>query len=213
MASTTKRSERRQRVAAALLRVVVAEGMDAASLRAVAAEAGMSLGMVQRLFDTKDELLLFTYRACLDAMAARITEAVEDRQGLPMLVMLRAALLAALPLDEQRRADWRYIIAFGERFGTRDDIAEMIAEDDARSYRDMLGLLQAAEALGQIPAGHDLPGAAHLLRLLSEGMTLSLLGGRDGSVAAVTSGLDAALELLRATPAGAGRPADTTPTD
>ncbi|APU17434.1 TetR/AcrR family transcriptional regulator [Actinoalloteichus fjordicus] len=209
MASTANRAERRRQIAAGLLRVVVSEGMDAASMRAVATEAGVSLGMVQRLFETKDELLLFTYRACIDAMARRITEAVEQRQQQPFLILLRAAL----PMDEERRADWRFIIAFGERFGSRPEIAEMIAEDDAQSYRDMLALLQAAEQIGQIPAGHDLEGAARLLRLLSEGMTLSLLAGRDGSVAAATRGLDTALALLRGVPVGAAPDDDTAPTE
>ncbi|APU23520.1 TetR/AcrR family transcriptional regulator [Actinoalloteichus sp. GBA129-24] len=213
MASTANRAERRRQIAAGLLRVVVSEGMDAASMRAVATEAGVSLGMVQRLFETKDELLLFTYRACIDAMARRITEAVEQRQQQPFLILLRAALLAALPMDEERRADWRFIIAFGERFGSRPEIAEMIAEDDVQSYRDMLALLQAAEQIGQIPAGHDLEGAARLLRLLSEGMTLSLLAGRDGSVAAATRGLDTALALLRGVPVGAAPDDDTAPTE
>ena len=69
--------------------------MEAASLRAVAAEAGVSMGAVQHYFTTTDEMLLFALDYGNDLLAARIPRLLAERQpghaagDLP--VVLRAA--------------------------------------------------------------------------------------------------------------------------
>ncbi len=50
---------RRHSIAEAVFRLAAARGADAVSLRDVAGEAGVSLGMVQHYFRSKDEMLLF----------------------------------------------------------------------------------------------------------------------------------------------------------
>ncbi len=58
-------AERREQLVAAAIAVASREGIDAATVRAVAAEAGVSLGVVHYCFQDKDELL--------EAMAHEIT--------------------------------------------------------------------------------------------------------------------------------------------
>ena len=58
----------RRSIAEAVFRLAVARGADAVSMRDVAAEAGVSLGMVQHYFRSKDEMLLFA----LDHMRDRV---------------------------------------------------------------------------------------------------------------------------------------------
>ncbi len=58
-------AERREQLIAAAITVASREGIDAATVRAVAAEAGVSLGVVHYCFQDKDELL--------EAMAHEIT--------------------------------------------------------------------------------------------------------------------------------------------
>ena len=50
--------ERRRQIADALLRTAAARGLHATGMREVAAEAGVSLRLVQYYFGTKEELLL-----------------------------------------------------------------------------------------------------------------------------------------------------------
>src|ERR1700759_1924338 len=59
--------ERRRQIAEALLRVAAARGLHATGMREVAAEAGVSLRLVQYYFGTKEELLL----AAMQHLAAR----------------------------------------------------------------------------------------------------------------------------------------------
>ena len=54
--------ERRARLTEVLLAVVSEVGLEGASIRAVAARAGVSIGTVQHYFATKDEMLLYAYR-------------------------------------------------------------------------------------------------------------------------------------------------------
>lgn len=60
-------AERREQLIEAALTVASRDGIDAATVRAVAAEAGVSLGVVHYCFQDKDELL----RAVADAITAQ----------------------------------------------------------------------------------------------------------------------------------------------
>jgi len=60
-------AERREQLIEAALAVASRDGIDAATVRAVAAEAGVSLGVVHYCFQDKDELL----RAVADAITAQ----------------------------------------------------------------------------------------------------------------------------------------------
>lgn len=81
---------RRLELMEALWRITRREGFDAISLRKVAAEAGVSMGMVQHYFVTKDEMLRFAMEM--------IEEDVRRRVG---------ARIAALPANHSpRRFVW-----------------------------------------------------------------------------------------------------------
>src|SRR4051794_41782337 len=53
------------------------DGSQAVSMQAVAAEAGVSVGLIYRYFGGKDDLLLAVIVGVLDAFATRVPEAVE----------------------------------------------------------------------------------------------------------------------------------------
>ena len=61
--------ERRRQIADALLRVAATRGLHATGMREVAAEAGVSLRLVQYYFGTKEELLL----AAMQYLAVRFS--------------------------------------------------------------------------------------------------------------------------------------------
>src|SRR6204780_3476271 len=62
--------ERRRQIADALLRTAVKRGLHATGMREVAAEAGVSLRLVQYYFGTKEELLL----AAMQQLAAQFSD-------------------------------------------------------------------------------------------------------------------------------------------
>src|ERR1700716_1225619 len=95
---------RRRLIAEALWRVTRAEGLDAVSLRQVATEAGVSMGLIQHYFDSKDEMLIFARETISDRVGQRITNRIAVLGETPEpSALVRAVLVEMLPLDEPRR--------------------------------------------------------------------------------------------------------------
>ena len=63
--------ERRRQIADALLRTAARRGLHATGMREVAAEAGVSLRLVQYYFGTKEELMLLAMQQLAAQFAAR----------------------------------------------------------------------------------------------------------------------------------------------
>ena len=71
--------ERRARLTEVLLEVVAESGLEGASIRTIAARAGVSIGTVQHYFKTKDEMLQHAYRRVGADLGARAEAAAERR--------------------------------------------------------------------------------------------------------------------------------------
>ncbi|MEV0644912.1 TetR/AcrR family transcriptional regulator [Phytomonospora sp. NPDC050363] len=104
---------RRRQITDAARRVIVRGGLDAATFQAVAAEAGMSVRLVQYYFGTKKEFLLGTLDSVVHAMAARFTVELEGLGAEPEpRVALRTIGRALLPLDDIRRDEAKVLAAY-----------------------------------------------------------------------------------------------------
>lgn len=112
MPKAVDHAERREELAAALWRVVMRDGIEAASIRQVACEAGWSSGSLRHYFDTQSDLLAFAMELVMRRARARI-EALADEPD----PRARAAriLQEVLPLDDERRAEMQVWLAFTMR--------------------------------------------------------------------------------------------------
>lgn len=120
--------ERRQQIARALYRLTAAHGLDEVSLRRVAAEAGVSTGLVQHWFRTKDQMLRFAVETVGEQVEARLDQRrAEIEHGTPRQAV-RAVLVELLPLDEQRRLEAHVAVAFGARAAVSPEIARSLRE-------------------------------------------------------------------------------------
>lgn len=94
-------------------RVIVRGGLAEASLAAIAAEAGVSVGLIQRYFATKDELLAFAFDHLLERTLERIETARSARgDGEEVADTAYRMLETMLPLDEERFAESAVWVAF-----------------------------------------------------------------------------------------------------
>ncbi|CAM5387878.1 hypothetical protein SGRIM128S_03563 [Streptomyces griseomycini] len=91
------------------MRLAATRGLEAVSLRHVAAEAGSLPGMVQHYFRTKDEMMGFALEMVMDRIEERSRAALTP--GSPREIV-RALLLQILPLDETRRLEGHVGLAF-----------------------------------------------------------------------------------------------------
>lgn len=180
--------ERRRQLAEALWRVVVREGLESVSLRHVAAEAGVSMGMVQHYFATKDEMLLFALASMTERVGGRMAQAfaaLPDPDDPKQRV--RAVLLAVLPLDDERRVEAQVGVTFLARAPVDARLADYLRSGYAEGHEFLAGQLQAA--------GVDDPEQqAHLLFALVDGLTAHTLAGHhtpEAALAVLAAQLDA----------------------
>ena len=163
---------RREEIAEALWRVVRRDGIRAASVRTVAAEAGWSPGAVRYYFPDQDGLLSFA----MDLVTRRVTQRIEalDAKGSPTTIVLRY-LEEALPLDAERRAEFDVWMAF---------MAQAQAESGAGTLHEHVdtvhnGLRQLCESLlqslaqaGALKEGLDLRREVERLHAVIDGLAL-----------------------------------------
>jgi AcrR family transcriptional regulator len=103
---------RRRELGEALWRVVLREGIEAASVRKVAAEAGLSKGSLRHVFPSQSELLTFAMQLIQGEVIRRVAavEATDDVRD-----MVERHLQSLLVLDPETRAVIDVWLAFVAR--------------------------------------------------------------------------------------------------
>lgn len=125
--------------------MIADEGLEAATVRRIATEAGCTTGRVTHYFDSKEDVLVAALGAVHESAAARMAAQVEGHGG-DGAAALRAVLLEALPLDDERRREWRVWLAFWGRASTD----ERLVREHERRYDAWRGVLTTlvAEVIG-----------------------------------------------------------------
>ncbi|KOV82160.1 TetR/AcrR family transcriptional regulator [Nocardia sp. NRRL S-836] len=159
---------RRREIGAAVCRVMAARGLDAVSLRHVAAEAGVSMGRVQHYFATKDEMLLFAFRLISDRVADRIGQVWSDDPR----TFLRALLLELLPISAAARAEAPVLAAFLAQAVVEPRLAEPLRAGSHEMVAFVAGQIRAVR-----PEGDAERDALALLAFV-DGLMLQVLIGQ-----------------------------------
>jgi AcrR family transcriptional regulator len=181
--------KRRQQIADALLRTAAARGLHATGMREVAAEAGVSLRLVQYYFGTKEELLLAAMQHLAARFAARATarfRAASESGGPANPRDIIAAILAeGLPVDDERRT-FHVIYTAYLALSLTDPalaIAPLVKNSDA-VINVVAAQLRAAQDAGDTPAHLDPEMEAFSLLAMSAGLATSILSGQSSAAQA-----------------------------
>lgn len=192
--------QRRADVAEVAARLVAEEGRKALTVRRVADAAGQSTTVVSHYFDDMGELLYETYSLAVRRSRARI-DAVLDADPADIVGLAEALL----PLDAERKADWRIWLAFwGEAFGSPELAGEQRrrARTSADRFHRCLELL---DERGRVAGEPDLRAAADRVAALILGIAAeAVFDPRKWTAAAQRAAIRAAL-------AGAGLRLDRQP--
>jgi AcrR family transcriptional regulator len=170
--------ERRRQIAGALLRVAAARGLHQAGLREVAAEAGLSVRLIQYYFGTKEQLLLYATHQLAVQLSDRVMARVRAADGGGPRAIIEAILAEALPDDEDSRmfhVIWTSYLALS----LTDPALDMgpLGRDADAVGRVIAAQLRAAQDAGQAPPGLDADLEATSLLALSAGLSNSVLVG------------------------------------
>jgi AcrR family transcriptional regulator len=129
---------RRQDVVEAVLRIIAGDGLERASLRETADEAGLAVGSVRHYFAGSEELLAFAFASVVDRIVRRLEASLPGVHAAdPGTPEHRAAILTLLcgllPLDGPRALEVCAWMAFRNAARVRPFLA---AEAD-RSHREV----------------------------------------------------------------------------
>lgn len=104
--------KQRHVVAEATLRVIRRSGLEHATVRNIAMEAGLSVGSMRHYFSTQVELFAF----CMNLFLHRIEKRVETMiANGPVLLDLRRLLMQFLPVDEDRKMEMEVWLSFNAK--------------------------------------------------------------------------------------------------
>jgi TetR/AcrR family transcriptional regulator, transcriptional repressor of bet genes len=118
MTPAVDQEARRREIVAVASELVAAQGLDALTVRGVAAAAGASTTILTHYFSDKRDLMLATFRAVADRSGARFDQAQKGGGD------LRECLATLLPLDDERQADWRVRTCFYSLCLSDSELAE-----------------------------------------------------------------------------------------
>lgn len=104
--------ERRLELVDATWRIIARQGLEGATMREIAMEAGFANGALKPYFPTKDTLLEFAFGHVFNRTNNRIAGVTAGKSGIEAL---RAFCLEVLPLDEERINEARIVIPFWQK--------------------------------------------------------------------------------------------------
>ncbi|WND20684.1 TetR/AcrR family transcriptional regulator [Streptomyces violaceus] len=199
---TEVRARQRRRIAEAVWRIAAEQGLDAASMRGIAAEARVSLRVVQYHFDSKQALLVDALRL-LHEENERLAQGRIRYDMTEPCALLRAVLDEFLPLDEQRAFALRVFTAYYARSLTDPELATVFLAAEQPLERLVADVIGVGEAAGLTTPGIDRTYEADLLVSGAVGLGLDVLHERR-SLADVRTVLD--YHLTRIFPTEAASP-------
>lgn len=164
--------KRREELALAAWQIILRDGVAQVSVRAVAAEVGLSAGSVRHVFPTQEELLVFL----MDFVSERVNRRIS---ALPPRATIRATVeeMAAqlLPLDEERNAEMQVAIALFTAANTEGRLKQ--PRDDAHRAQRALcrWMVEQLDNGVDLAAGSDVEVEAWRLHALLDGLSVDLV--------------------------------------
>jgi DNA-binding transcriptional regulator YbjK len=163
----------RVKFAEAAMSLIAQHGLEGVTMRAVAAEAGLSYGSLFHYFSSKDELLMHAVRHSNSLQTDRINKFTSQYSGMKALEHL---LCDDAIITDSSRDDWMVWLTFLYQAALQTSFADLHSEliDDWQTRIE--GLLEDAQNAGEIRENLDISFEAMGVWAYSSGIgQLSLL--------------------------------------
>ncbi|ASR36748.1 transcriptional regulator [Prauserella marina] len=173
--------QRRHQIALAFQRLLATVGFTGVTFAKVAAEAGVSVGLIQHYFSGKDALLRFAYDDALSGMSERVRARLTTGGSAPTGRVLFDCLAELLPLDGEREVEYRV----RQCLRTQAMHDARLAEVARRSGGDILGyvsgMVEHGIERGEVGPEVDPVLAARGILATVQGLADQIaLSGKDG---------------------------------
>ena len=165
---------RRTAVAEAVFRVVAARGLPQASLRNVAAEAGLATGSVRHYFTGSEEMIEFALEVFIERISARVLAKVDLAKSAPSpearLAAVEDLLAELLPADEERHTEAVVWLAFADAARTSPRLRPQLRKLYDGTRWLMRRVLEGSARHGGLRDGLDLDLEVERLGALIDGL-------------------------------------------
>jgi AcrR family transcriptional regulator len=104
--------QRREELLEAVWRVIARNGIEGATIRAIAKETGWSTGVLAHYFGDKDDIIVSALRLAYERIAARWDAKLEGLTGIDALYEL---VIDNLPLDDERELETKLLMNYWSR--------------------------------------------------------------------------------------------------
>ncbi|GIN89025.1 TetR/AcrR family transcriptional regulator [Siminovitchia terrae] len=129
--------KQKQRVAEAAWRVIREEGMEQATVRKIAEEAGMSVGSLRYYFSSQSELFAFS----MNLVSERVKERIRSISfSGPPRESMKLLLKELLPMDEEKRFEGEVWFAFTAK-ALSDKSLLSLSQQVYRELRSVMALI------------------------------------------------------------------------
>jgi AcrR family transcriptional regulator len=191
--------QRRHEIAQAAWNVIAASGIDGATTREIAREAGYSTGVLAHYFERKDDILLEALHISHAVIKERVGGLLKPEEG---LAALRTFCRDTVPVGQQQARETILEMSFWGRALVSDELRQEQRGESRYWRRTLRELIVSAQERGELVAG-DPEVIADLLAGMIDGLSVHALLYPDRfTPERLTSLIDAQLALW--TPAGPG---------
>lgn len=163
---------KRKIIAETAWKIIETEGIEKASIRRIASEAGMSTGALRHYFSNQDELLLFI----MDYFLARGKERSENKSwSKDPLIAVQETLLELVPVDQDKQTETSVWLVFAIRSLTSVALNAKKDELTEGEYILMEALLDILIKAGYINKDINIKIEKLRLSVIIEGLSIHAL--------------------------------------
>ncbi|MFD1205629.1 MULTISPECIES: TetR/AcrR family transcriptional regulator [Sporosarcina] len=163
---------KRKIIAETAWKIIETEGIEKASIRRIASEAGMSTGALRHYFSNQDELLLFI----MDYFLARGKERSENKSwSKDPLIAVQETLLELVPVDQDKQTETSVWLVFAIRSLTSVALNAKKDELTEGEYILMEALLDMLIKAGYINKDINIEIEKLRLSVIIEGLSIHAL--------------------------------------
>lgn len=177
MARTADHDARRRQIVTGVRVVARRDGLGQVTMAKAASAAGVSVGLVQHYFASKDELLMQTASAVRHDVLARIDAATarSEAHGARIESMLTDGLAQLLPLDNRRRDETYLMHAFAGLALEHEPLRRHLRAEQDQVVARAVQALQNGKVCGEVDPDADVETAGYAVIALTEGLAARLL--------------------------------------
>lgn len=169
--------ERRRQISAAVLRVVAADGVAAATLRRVAADSGFPMSTIQHYFAGAQEMLQFALARQEEAKAERIALRVRAEWENGPRAVLEGIMAEVLPITKAQRQEAAVGVAYYVAWHRDEELKASLVKDIPAARAGLAVVVAEAQRRGEVGADADAEREAELLLALFDSLASGVVVG------------------------------------